>query len=338
VSAHHPGPRKTQVVLTVDTEPSVAGALVPGGSHTPLIREPIAGWVNGESQGLGFILRTLRRHGLTATFFVETAHTHYFSDNAMGEYVEMLLDAGQDVQLHLHPCWLTFERRREDWPATVTDDCHHLPADRLLELIEHGADKITAWSGSRPTGMRTGNFSTSLSVFEAMSAAGLRYASNICLAVHRPPEPELALEGGAGEFCGVRELPVTCFRDVGPVGRGRLRPMAVTALRVEEQIDLLNAAHANGNAVVVILTHPFEFFKTRNFRYTDLRRNRITQKRLADLCSFLSRNSDRFDVVPLSVAGDGIDEPQTWRQLHGNAFRSVARAVENVVNDRVMFI
>jgi peptidoglycan/xylan/chitin deacetylase (PgdA/CDA1 family) len=337
VSTQHQGLRKTKVVLTVDTEPSVAGALMQGGSHTPLLREPIVGSVDGKSQGLGFILEILHRHGLTATFFVETVHTHYFSDNAIGEYVEVLLRAGQDIQLHLHPCWLTFERRRADWPKTVTDDCHRLPKDRLVELIERGADKITAWSGTRPTGIRTGNFSTSLSVFEAVSAAGFRHASNICLAVQRPPEPELALEGGLGEFSGIRELPVTCFREIGPVGRGRLRAFAITALRVEEQIELLNSAHANGNAVVVILTHPFEFFKKQNFRYTNLRANRINQRRLSNLCSFLARNSDRFEVVPLGIAGDSISESRVWRQLHGNALRSVVRAIENLVNDRILF-
>jgi hypothetical protein len=332
------GLRKTKVVLTVDTEPSVAGAFIRGGSHTPLLREPIIGAVNGESQGLGFILKTLGQHGLTATFFVETVHTHYFSDNAMGEYVEMLLRAGQDVQLHLHPCWLSFKRSRADWPAIVTDDCHLLPAERLVELIEEGAGKIAAWSGTRPTAMRTGNFSTGLSVFAAMRAAGLRHASNVCLAIQRPAEPQLALEGGSGEFSGIRELPVTCFRDAGPVGRGRLRAMAVTALRAEEQIALLNAAHASGNEVVVILTHPFEFIKRRDFRYSDLRRNRITQKRLSDLCSFLFGNSDRFEVVPIGAACDSMNEPRPWQPLRGNALKSMTRAVENVVNDRVMFI
>jgi hypothetical protein len=56
-----------------------------------------------------------------------------------------------------------------------------------------------------------------------MSQAGLSCASNICLAVRRPPEPELAVSGGVHEFAGIRELPATCFFDVGPVGRGRTR-------------------------------------------------------------------------------------------------------------------
>jgi hypothetical protein len=329
---------KTKVVLTVDVEPSVAGGFVQGGSNTPLLREPIGASVHGKSEGLGFILETLRRHNLVATFFVETVHTHYFSDNAMGQYVEALLWAGQDVQLHLHPCWLTFERRRFDWPAIVTDHCHQLKMDRLISLIEEGIGKITAWSGTRPTAMRTGNFSTSLSVFEAMSASGLRHASNICLAVHRPPEPELALEGGSGGFYGIRELPVTCFRDVGAVRGGGLRPMAVTALRLEELISLLNATHENGNAIAVTLTHPFEFIKKRNFRYSGLRRNRIVQRRFSELCSFLSRHSDQFDVVPLGIAADNINQNHPWRRLEGNALASAVRTVENIINDYVRFI
>jgi len=186
--------------------------------------------------------------------------------------------------------------------------------------------------------MRTGNFSTALSVFEAMSKAGLSHASNICLAVHRPPEPELAVTGGVYDFAGIRELPVTCFFDVGPVGRGRLRPMQVTALTAREQISLLNAAHDNKNPVVVIVTHPFEFVKKRDFRYTNLRRNRIIQNRFRRLCAYLSANTDRFEVVPLAAAADGFDGDSGWTELTGNALDSVVRAVANAVNDRVNFI
>lgn len=338
MTTRRPGPVKTKVVLTVDTEPSAAGAFVPGGGYTPLLREPVGGSVDGKSHGLGFILETLLRYGLTATFFVETVHTHYFSDNAMGEYVESLLKANQDVQLHLHPCWLTFKRNRPDWPAIVSDDCRHLPVDRLAELIDEGSGKIAAWSGVRPTGMRAGNFSTSLSIFKAMRVAGLAYASNICLAVHRPPEPELAIEGGVGAFAGIRELPVTCFRDVGPVNRGRLRALTVTALRAEEQIALLNSAHAHGNTVVVIVMHPFEFIKKRNFRYTHMRQNRIIQNRFSHLCAYLAYHCDRFDVVPLGIAAETVGQANTWHSLQGNALKSVSRAVENVINDFVWYI
>jgi hypothetical protein len=328
---------KTKVVLTVDTEPSIAGAFS-NESATPLIHEPVAGMVEGKSEALGFLVETLSRHGLVATFFVETVHTRYFSDKMMGSYVERLLRADQDVQLHLHPCWLSFTDGKLDRSNFVTDHCHELETGRLTALISEGADQIRIWTGTRPTGMRTGNFSTALSVFEAMGQAGLIHASNICLAAHRPPEPQLAVPGGIHDFAGIRELPVTCFFDVGPVGRGRLRPMQVTALTAREQINLLDAAHNVGNPVVVIVTHPFEFVKKRDFRYTSLRPNRLVQDRFRRLCAFLCANSDRFEVVPLATAADAVDGRQPWTELSGNAFHSIVRAAANAANDRISFI
>jgi hypothetical protein len=329
---------KTKVVLTVDTEPSIAGAFLGNEAYRPLIHEPVAGVVAGKSEALGFLVETLGGHGLVATFFVETVHTRYFSDAAMGGYVDRLLRAGQDVQLHLHPCWRSFEGGAPDLANLASDYCHELETGQLAALIGEGADRIGAWSGKRPSGMRTGNFSTALPVFEAMRQAGLRHASNICLAAHRPPEPELAVTGGVYEFAGIRELPVTCFVDVGPVGRRRLRPMQVTALSARELISLLNAAHDSENPVVVIVTHPFEFVKKRDFRYTHLRPNRIVQDRFRRLCAFLAENADRFEVMPLAVAADAIDLGRTWTELTGNAFNSIVRAATNAVNDRFEFL
>jgi len=329
---------KTKVVLTVDTEASIAGAFGGNEAHTPLIHELVAGMVDGKSEAMGFLVETLCRYGLIATFFVETVQSRYFSDRAMGRYVERLMRAGQDVQLHLHPCWLAFKNGKPDLSNLVTDHCHELETGRLAALIDEGAERISAWTGERPTGMRAGNFSTALSVFEAMSKARLSYASNICLAAHRPPEPELAVTGGVHDFAGIRELPVTCFFDIGPVGRGRLRPMQVTALTAREQISLLSAAQENKNPVVVIATHPFEFVKKRDFRYSSLRPNRIVQDRFRRLCAFLSANSDRFEVAPLAVAADAMDCRQVWTELTGNAFNAIVRAVTNGVNDRLRFI
>jgi hypothetical protein len=91
-----------------------------------------------------------------------------------------------------------------------------------------------------------------MSVFEAIKQAGLVYSSNICLAVDPPSEPALAVTGGVREFAGIRELPVTCLADVGPLGRGSLRPLQLTALSANELINLLDLAYAVGNLVAVI--------------------------------------------------------------------------------------
>ena len=325
---------KTKVELTVYTEPSVAGAFDDPSRHAPLLHEPVWGSVKGTSEALGFLIRTLGRHDLIATFFVETVHTAYFSDAPMGRYVEKLLEADQDVQLHLHPCWRSFLEGEFRPENKVTDHCSAIDRETLAALIADGAAQLLAWTGRKATGMRTGNFSTSLSVFEAMADAGLSNASNICMAAQVPPEPELALTRGAHVIAGIKELPATCFKDVGPVGRGRLRSMQITALGADEQIDLLRRIHASGGEVAVIVTHPFEFLKTDNYRYENMRPNRMVQKRFEALCAFLADNRDAFDVVSLEDAAALTPQPAA-EPLRGNAIRAARRAAENYLNDRL---
>lgn len=327
--------RKTRVVLTVDTEPSIAGAFIDPAANPPLIHEPVAGDVAGKSEALGFLISTLQRHGLKATFFVEALHTAHFPSALMGRYVEQLQAAGQDVQLHLHPSWLSFENGQPLNTAKITDHCSELERSHLAEVIAKGCAQIESWTGKRPSGMRTGNFSTALSVFEAMSDARLEFSSNICLAVYRPPEEALWVTGGSHRFAGVRELPVTCFTDVGPVGRGKLRPMQVTALSADEQVALLRQAHEEERGVVVIVTHPFEFLKKKDFRYTGLKANRLVQARMERLCAFLADNEDKFAVVSLEEAARDAG-PESGPPLKGHALRAALRAVANVVNDRLL--
>ena len=54
MSGHSKNP-KTKVVLSVDTEPSIAGAFVIP-AHKPLLHEPVAGEVNGRSEALGCLV------------------------------------------------------------------------------------------------------------------------------------------------------------------------------------------------------------------------------------------------------------------------------------------
>lgn len=324
---------KTCILLTVDTEPSVAGAFMQPEKHTPLFDEPVWGVVDGESQALGFILRTLGRYGRKATFFIETVSTTYFGEFPMRRVADSLTAAGQDVQLHLHPCWHSF---RGGWPAAlqITDQCADLDETLLADLIVQGCDKVERWTGRRPIAMRTGNFSTARTVYRAIARAGLKFASNICIGVARPRETELALPDGIHLFEGVYELPVTCFRDLGPVGRGRWRPLQVTACSFSETRALLEQAHAYQQAQVVIVTHPFEFIKAADMRYSGLRRNRLIQRRLEKLCAFVAANDDRFEMITFA---DIVEDRRVGGVPHltGDPWRSLVRAVQNTVNDRI---
>ena len=51
--------KRTKVYITVDTEASIAGCFSDPSRYQPLLDEPVFGYVNGQSEALGFILRTL---------------------------------------------------------------------------------------------------------------------------------------------------------------------------------------------------------------------------------------------------------------------------------------
>ena len=76
-------PPATEVCLTIDTEFSIGGAF-----DDPINRRPIGEAfvrcpVEGVEHGLPFILRTLARFGVPATFFVETLNAAHFGDLPM---------------------------------------------------------------------------------------------------------------------------------------------------------------------------------------------------------------------------------------------------------------
>ena len=326
---------KTRVAITVDVEPSIAGAFADPERNTPLIHEPVWGEVAGKSEALGFLIDTLGEHGLQATFFVETVHASYFPADIMAGYARRLADAGQDVQIHLHPCWLSFENGARGEGGPMSDLCAELAEDRLAELIATGRERIGEWTGSVPDCMRTGNFSASRGVFRAMRQSGIRVSSNICAAVSPPSDRTLDLTGGIHRIEDITEFPVTCFVDRGPVGRGRLRPMQITACSFEEQRASLDELHRAGASIAVIVTHPFEFLKWTGAAFSRMRPNRLVQRRLQRLCAFLADNGDRFEVVPLGrLAADGV-APEPARDLTGNPLSSVRRAIENFTVDHL---
>jgi hypothetical protein len=326
---------RTRVILTVDTEPSVAGAMKDRKRFPPLLHEPIWGEVNGRSEALGFITRTLEHYNLPATFFVETVHTSYFGNLEMKRYTDHLLEAGLDVQLHIHPVWRNFSDSLAP-SRHYNDDSAALGEAELTSVIEHGCSQIQEWTGQRPVAMRTGNFSASMKVYRAMANAGLPLASNICIACESYPETSLQKSGGIQKIDSVYELPAACFIDPGPIGSGSYRAAQITACSASELINLLQQCHAQSVDTIVLVTHPFEFIKKADFRYRSMRANRVVQKRLQKLCSFLAANRDRFQAITFSDLAEQLPlSKQAAPALQSSRIKSFLRASQNFINDRI---
>src|SRR3546814_19687256 len=139
-----------------------------------------------------------------------------------------------------------------------------------------------------------------MNVYLAMQRAGLRTASNLCIAAQVPAGEGLRAAGGVCRIANILEYPVTCFADVGPVGRGGYRPFQVTSLSAGEQIAPLESVHTAGGSVVVVLTPPFQYLKWPGSPFQSMKPNRMVQPRFERPFGYLDHNMDRVEVVPLA--------------------------------------
>ena len=332
---------RTQVCITIDTEFSIGGAFADPHGRAPVGEENVTCPAGGRENGLGFLLETFAEYGTSATFFVEAMQAAYFGDAPMGRMVERILKAGQNVELHLHPCWATFKNPgwREGLSPTAPpdDNCDGRSADDLAALIGEGLAALGRIGVPDVVAMRTGNLRADTNVYRAMRACGLRVASNVGVALNRPSEAELVLAGGRHWIEDVLEVPVLTYVQLALGARRIQRLLTTTATSWAETEALLWQARRAGVPTIVLLTHPFEFIKGDRLDAAKRRVNRINQKRLRRMCAFLAENAKDFEAVSFAQAAPG------WLQARAVAapvlkaplMPVLARMVENKANDLV---
>jgi hypothetical protein len=324
----------TEVCITVDTEFSIGGAFADPERYRPLSRELVDCAVGGRAEGLDFLLRALREHRIPATFFVEVLQCFYFGERPMGRIAERIAEEGHDLQLHLHPCWLGFRREHWRYAAVESDACAARSPDQLRRMIAFGVAQFSRWRLSPPHALRTGSFSFARAVHQAMVECGITLGSNIALGLYRPAEPAFHLASGSRMFDGVLEIPAFTYSAVHLPLRSRLRTMAITSTSWPELEALLWLAREAAISPVLVLTHPFEFVKRRDFRFRELRRDRVNQQRLQRLLDFLNRHDGEFSATTFGRSGPAwfAAGDKAGPLLQAPARLSFARLAENAVN------
>ena len=327
----------TRVHITVDTEFSIAGAFQDPHRHQPVGPPAVYCPLEGKSGGLGYLLETLARFRLPATFFVEALNTCYFGDEPMGGIAREIAAAGHSVQLHLHPCWTYFER--PSWADSLqtdppNDDITRRSVDEIERLIQLGQATFKRWGLDTPAVLRTGGLRVNTKVYEAMGRCGMTTASNIGLAVYRPAEPALQRLSGCHQIQGIRELPVTTFADLHLPRKPHLKTLTITGTSWPEMCTLLKQARARGLSDVVVLTHAFEYIKHRDITYQTLYPDRINRGRLEKLCAFLAEEPG-FEAATLSGTSDCVTAQQDLL-LGVQPWQAAGRMLVNRLNHAIM--
>lgn len=235
----------------------------------------------------------LRHNGLRGVFFVEPLFSARFGEAWLSRLVEPLLEAEQDVQLHLHPEWTD-----EITPPPIADASakrQHLTyysEQEQTQLITLGRRLLERAKGGPVSAFRAGSFAANRDTYRALRANGITIDSSLNARYDYSAGTIDGMHAFASRrvIDGVQVYPVTVLRD----GFGRARAAQLNGCTFGELRAALLAAERCGVRHFVIVSHNFEMLKPDSSEpdWTVVRR-------FEELCAFLAAHPERFAVGAL---------------------------------------
>lgn len=329
--------KPTEITITIDTECSIAGAFANPDVRKPVAERAILCEVGGKEHGVGFLLETFKKYNIKASFFIECAHYYYFGDHPMRGVVERIAKAGQDMQLHVHPCWMYYNKDPELGKFPTNDSCKGRNYDELKRIFELSIDIFKNWTGKRPDALRTGSLLADLNIYKVMKDLEIPLASNVAIGVNVPEEQELYLTSGRHNVEGVMELPVYSYVDRKVAGQKHVKSLQITSCSWPEMKYLLKKAREQKVENIVILTHPFEFIKKSDPYFSQITQNKVNQQRLEKLCQFIAENDKDFVSTDFGCGHKKWLEqgPIQESMMEIPSYYAVGRRLHNLINDKI---
>jgi len=288
----------TAVLLSIDTELTWR-AHMSGASWL----DNYARSIEPGGVGIGYQLATLGKYGLKACFFVDPLPALLFGIEPIRRMVGTILDAGQEVQLHIHPMWTQADRRVESKP--VRFELTSFSEEEQLALVLEGAEMLRTAGAPDPIAFRAGSFAANAATFRAVARAGIRIDSSHN-GSQMPWPCETGLPAAAVSPLGAGllvELPVGLLDE----GGGRLRHLQIGAVSLAEIRAALLHAEAEGSPLTTLVGHSFEL-ATRDGE----RANDIVRHRFDGLCRWLGHVAERFPTrFAAELADVPLDHPAT---------------------------
>lgn len=310
-------PVETRVLLTIDTE---------------LIRRPgsdLTRWEPAfersyEAAGVGvrYQLRVLAQYALKACFFVDPMPACVYGIDPIRRMVDPILEAGQEVQLHLHPLWAGARDGDMDGARELARYSRHEQRD----LIARARDLLIEAGVPEPVAFRAGNYSANDDTLSVLAELGFRFDSSHNGHQHPWPSAISLPRDHIAPIAhqGVVELPVTLIAE----SRGS-RHLQICAVSLGELKAAIEHGGASGQPVVNIVTHSFELANR-----AGTAPNKVHVKRFEDLCAYLSSERRRFPTAFFTDLDDlplGLDVPM----LPKAGFRRVGRLIEQIWSNQI---
>lgn len=277
--------------------------------------------------GIPWQLDQMARYGLKGVFFVDPMPALAFGLDPIRHVVDAILDAGQEVQLQLHPVWagaLAGDGGAQHGRLALSD----YDADAQRDLIAGARDLLVAAGALSPVAFRAGDFAANDDSLRALAALDFDYDSS-CNGGERPGAMSLAARRIAPvAHCGVTEVPVTLIEE----RVGNLCNFRVSALSAGEIRAALDHAEARNHAAVTIVSGSCALANR-----AGTRANGIHVRRFAALCAMLG---ERRASLPTCWFGDrpalrlGQDDAPLEPHHLRTGWRQAEQLWSNMVEER----
>jgi hypothetical protein len=314
----------TRVFLTVDTELMWRHHCAGLDAETIVRRS-----LEPAEVGVGWQLAQLAAHGLKACFFVDPMPALVYGLEPIKRVVGSILDAGQEVQLHLHPNWTgahAGDRGTSYGPFELID----YSLKEQVDLIAGATDMLTAAGAADPIAFRSGSYSASDDTLAALAKLDFVYDSSHNGSEHPWPSAiSLAPRQIAPiAHCGVIEVPVTLIEDQ----KGHLRHFQICALSAAEMKAALAHAARERHAAVTIVSHGFELANR-----AGTRPNAVHVRRFETLCAMLAERRDQLATAHFADRPDialGQDDAPLGPSVLRTRLRQAEQLWSNWVEER----
>lgn len=268
----------TKVYITIDTEYSASLVRRMGKDCRAenFARSISAETPDGET-GIFYKLGMFDRYGLKGVFFVDPMPALIWGTAAITDIVGPIVDAGHDVQLHLHSEWLEFAGPDTPVKGKTGGNIKDFTLDEQCALLDYARSVLMAAGAPRPVAFRAGNYGANDDTCRALAQLGFTHESS-----HTPgiaaSDSDISLTSDDRqpiEHCGLIQVPIGCIETFG----GDLRHAQITALSAAEMKAAFKHAKNSGIETFTLVSHSFELLCRQREKI-----NWIVRRRFEALC------------------------------------------------------
>lgn len=306
----------TKVLYTVDTELSL-GSHQRGVDPETNLQQSVFGVCADGAFGIGYQMQRLDAHGLKGVFFVDPMPADVFGLDIIKRIIAPILDAGHDVQLHIHTEWLKHMPVDPLNGRRGTNIGAFSEADQTI-LLGRATELLVAAGAPQPTAFRAGNYGADDTTLKVLATLGFRYDSSFNPAyLGDPCRITLPATTVNAVFAnGLTEFPVSCIHDLP----GRLRHAQLCALSAWELRAALTHAVSERQQAFTIVSHSFELL-SRDRKRANLQ----IVKRFEAMCAFLANPANALSTAVFADSPEPDPAEGSSRRLPADKRRTIHR-------------